>query len=893
MDKGSATAKVEAVAEDIAMETGSQREEPSADFHSHNIEEAQASFFPEEQELNTSQQPEPPTPPQRARPDVAAEDLQLGNHGDDQLQQLQLAAQMSQALQGVVGGSAATENDSYKDQQTPDLDDLHQLQDEQIDPDTHRREHSLPESQDLPEVSSENMQPGVSQDLHHTLQQVMQLAAVRQEPHQSHSAHQIPMPQYMSTPPSPPPPPPPPLPQPANIAPNLPVGGTQSQYALGDTTPPRKRSKVSRACDECRRKKVKCDSASETGDEACSNCRRSNVRCMFSRVPQKRGPSKGYIKELADRINSIEGKLGSQTVAEALTGELLSRSNLADSYSAPPQTEDMRKRPYSQVSNNNFASPAPQRPSGWSAEPQPRPVIPPQPSYSANGLALKPILPRGSINMPHATAPEPDVRPRAVALVPNLEENVYHAYLNVIHHVLPFLPSSRDAMSSRLVQCSMTLQNAFIEALNSTMKSFAAVENVPGRLVFANRLLAEFDGEGGRHNSVSDIVYLQCLILMIINVDNLGTISLSREHEGPAKASLLGRAAGQAYAMGVPHEAMTATFASSDETDQCVRVRAWWTLVVLDRWNAISTSTPLIISADAIVLPHNLKPILGEANYRFTLLAYIMGHWTPASVTAPPHSTPGAGARASAIFHLNMEMWRTHFPSDIPPNVEPVLHLSYWHCRLLAFLFMPSALITDVTWAVRESVRLLTSHPQMISPLNHHFTALTTLCLIEMTKAEKSREEATQLLSNLLDANIAPSAWDESIRAKIRDALRSSMNGSVEATASQSLQHLADLATATTNELLGGGAAAVATATAGGNGAVIDGGPNNGSSNNGSDSETNIGPPAIGTEVATAGDRAEEEEPRFRTSDNYEDLGFDPRPLLHAGYLNAIAQLPC
>lgn len=54
----------------------------------------------------------------------------------------------------------------------------------------------------------------------------------------------------------------------------------------------RKRSKVSRACDECRRKKIKCDAQSEEGP--CSNCRRSSVECQFSRVPQKRGPSKGY-----------------------------------------------------------------------------------------------------------------------------------------------------------------------------------------------------------------------------------------------------------------------------------------------------------------------------------------------------------------------------------------------------------------------------------------------------------------------------------------------------------------------------------------------------------------------------------------------------------------------
>lgn len=55
----------------------------------------------------------------------------------------------------------------------------------------------------------------------------------------------------------------------------------------------RKRSKVSRACDECRRKKIKCDAQTEEG--SCSNCRRSTVECQFSRIPQKRGPSKGYV----------------------------------------------------------------------------------------------------------------------------------------------------------------------------------------------------------------------------------------------------------------------------------------------------------------------------------------------------------------------------------------------------------------------------------------------------------------------------------------------------------------------------------------------------------------------------------------------------------------------
>lgn len=62
------------------------------------------------------------------------------------------------------------------------------------------------------------------------------------------------------------------------------------QYSGGADTP-RKRSKVSRACDECRRKKIRCDAS--TDDDLCSSCRRVGARCQFSRVPLKRGPSKG------------------------------------------------------------------------------------------------------------------------------------------------------------------------------------------------------------------------------------------------------------------------------------------------------------------------------------------------------------------------------------------------------------------------------------------------------------------------------------------------------------------------------------------------------------------------------------------------------------------------
>lgn len=392
-----AAPKVEAVPEDIQQEqpqSPQPPQPPQQQYPSPRVEDSEASFFQGDRQLDQHpehQQAEPPTPPQRAsRPDVNAEDLQLGGPGEDQIQQLQLAAQMSQAISGVVGGSSAEEND-FENQES-NLQSLQQLQDQQDD-DMQGQEHGLAE---LPET----IQPSIQQDLQHSLQHVMPHHDPQHEPQHPQHVQHAPHPQhpsYMDH-----------QQQPPHLAAAVPMGLDQGQYGVGDI-PPRKRSKVSRACDECRRKKVKCDAASETGEEACSNCRRSNVRCLFSRVPQKRGPSKGYIKELADRIHSIEGKLGGQAVADVLAGELatLPRRDLAESFAASAPADESRKRPFSHISSDQFSTPSPSRQPAWPAEP--RPAFSQQASYPANGLGLKPILPRESTSSTPSRPPNMDV----------------------------------------------------------------------------------------------------------------------------------------------------------------------------------------------------------------------------------------------------------------------------------------------------------------------------------------------------------------------------------------------------------------------------------------------------------------------------------------------------
>ncbi|KAI1208589.1 uncharacterized protein F4807DRAFT_142060 [Annulohypoxylon truncatum] len=621
--------------------------------------------------------------------------------------------------------------------------------------------------------------------------------------------------------------------------------------------PPRKRSKVSRACDECRRKKVKCDAALESGENPCSNCRRSQIHCLFSRIPQKRGPSKGYIKELADRINHIEGKLASDggnmdrsnvdTLTELLNG---ARRDSMDIFSPTGQAEDnSRKRPYSSISGGEFATPTSSRQATWSSEPRPiQPYQTPSGSfrtpYSANGLAPQPL-----------SKPDSTVASRPATAVDNmpldlnqngstreLDEAAFSAYLNVVHPCFPLLAASKARAEGQLAQCPPPLRDAFVEALYLSMQSFVSV---PGLYTTADigsvtRMIAEWESDSTPRTPVMNLVHLQTLILTALMTDNYDVPSLKGEHGGPAKASILGRAVGLAYTMRLHVSGLETTLDGQLEPDSSenIAIRAWWTLIMLDRWNAISTASPLFIPNDSVVILPSLSSVLGDNVYHLARLSNILGHFAPVSLVSPKVLSPDSGAAPilSSFFNLSMELFREILPQSISPTTHPILHMVYWHCRLLAYLFQTNAKSTDILWPCKEAVTLLLTNTQLLSPLNHHFFCLTTLSLIELAKVEKTRDEATGLLKQLLDANLAPSTWDGVIRDRISDHLRPS---TAQAAANQSLQHLADLATA--------------------------------------------------TEVDTAKPDKSLEPTSLRTSDNYSDVGFDPRTLTRNGYLNVLA----
>ncbi|KAG0227092.1 hypothetical protein BGW42_003150, partial [Actinomortierella wolfii] len=67
-----------------------------------------------------------------------------------------------------------------------------------------------------------------------------------------------------------------------------------------------KRRRVSRACDTCRRKKVRCDGL----QPSCTNCTTFGFQCTFNDSAKKRGPPKGYIEALENRLHRMESLLG-------------------------------------------------------------------------------------------------------------------------------------------------------------------------------------------------------------------------------------------------------------------------------------------------------------------------------------------------------------------------------------------------------------------------------------------------------------------------------------------------------------------------------------------------------------------------------------------------------
>ncbi|CAG8477911.1 11316_t:CDS:2 [Diversispora eburnea] len=81
------------------------------------------------------------------------------------------------------------------------------------------------------------------------------------------------------------------------------------EYVFVDDLHRYKRLKVTRACESCRRRKVKCDGGSGGTQTPCSSCRKLKILCVFSNMTVKRTTPKTEQEQMDEKLQRSESLL--------------------------------------------------------------------------------------------------------------------------------------------------------------------------------------------------------------------------------------------------------------------------------------------------------------------------------------------------------------------------------------------------------------------------------------------------------------------------------------------------------------------------------------------------------------------------------------------------------
>jgi len=140
------------------------------------------------------------------------------------------------------------------------------------------------------------------------------------------------------------------------------------------------------------------------------------------------------------------------------------------------------------------------------------------------------------------------------------------------------------------------------------------------------------------------------------------------------------------------------------------------------------------------------------------------------------------------------------------PSTSPLIHLCHAYILIQYYILHDDWGISFILAQSLKVLSLISEHnnvPQ--SFLAHHAVGLAAMVLIELSQHEKYREEAATALLTMMKFRVATPAWDYAIKELIKKNRPSTTTDSAAASkhaslASQGLQHLAELATASTGE---------------------------------------------------------------------------------------------
>ncbi|KAI8092547.1 fungal-specific transcription factor domain-containing protein [Halteromyces radiatus] len=105
-----------------------------------------------------------------------------------------------------------------------------------------------------------------------------------------------------------------------------------------DRNPKRAKIRKPRACDLCRRKKIRCDYDPAYPELMCSSCRGYKKSCDFAETAKRRGPPKGYVEGLESRLQRMEQLLLNVASSNNLSPEAV-RQYINDNTDQIPMNE--------------------------------------------------------------------------------------------------------------------------------------------------------------------------------------------------------------------------------------------------------------------------------------------------------------------------------------------------------------------------------------------------------------------------------------------------------------------------------------------------------------------------------------------------------------------------
>ena len=205
----------------------------------------------------------------------------------------------------------------------------------------------------------------------------------------------------------------------------------------------------------------------------------------------------------------------------------------------------------------------------------------------------------------------------------SLHALITYRYFRIYHPVTPYLSTNRQALRLHLGRCHESLRHSFSLSLGCAVRSspYTSINLEENKMTNAEQLEIVVSksykeiiaGNNQRHNG---ILYIQILISVVIFHINRGASDI-KLLDTAALAEWLGRIAG--ILAFLKFETVRSCSSMDDQeidSDEKLSRRIFWTVFVLDRWQALGTSRlPQIPEFHAVLSPED-ESVLGKTLYQ-------------------------------------------------------------------------------------------------------------------------------------------------------------------------------------------------------------------------------------------------------------------------------------